>query len=124
MTVCFYHCRKQSLLNNNFNSICQPYTTQFNGQTPLSQIISSGSSHVPDSSSTLLDSLCTKRRKQSTIVSSSSSSAASKRGVLPKSATSIMRSWLFQHIVSVDLLSFFISKPLYVFQGSSVSNRR
>ncbi|UJR21458.1 hypothetical protein I4U23_024543 [Adineta vaga] len=90
------HCGKQSLSNNSFNSIYQPYTTQFTGQTPLSQIISSGSSQVADpSSSVLLDSLCTKRRKQSAIVSSSSS----KRGVLPKSATSIMRSWLFQHIV-------------------------
>ncbi|CAF2977642.1 unnamed protein product [Rotaria sp. Silwood2] len=88
---------KQSLLNNGLNSISHPYTTQFNGQTPLSQIIASGPSHEVDSSSVLFDSFCTKRRKQSTIVSSPSS--ASKRGILPKSATSIMRSWLFQHIV-------------------------
>jgi len=86
---------KQLLSNNGAKSISHPYTTEFNGQTPLSQIISSGpSSHTVDSSSILFDSFCTKKRKQSTIVSSSS-----KRGVLPKSATSIMRSWLFQHIV-------------------------
>ncbi|CAF1311397.1 unnamed protein product [Rotaria sordida] len=91
------HYVKQSLLNNGLNSICHPYTTQFNGQTPLSQIIASGPSHEVNKSSTLLDSFCTKRRQHSTIVSSPSSS--SKRGVLPKSATSIMRSWLFQHIV-------------------------
>ncbi|CAF2412671.1 unnamed protein product [Rotaria sp. Silwood2] len=91
------HYGKQSLLNNGLNSISHPYTTQFNGQTPLSQIIASGPSHEVDSSSVLFDSFCTKRRKQSTIVSSPSS--ASKRGILPKSATSIMRSWLFQHIV-------------------------
>ena len=78
------------------NSICHSYTTEFNGQTPLSQIIASGPSHIVDSSSMLFDPFCGRKRKQSTIVSSSSSS---KRGVLPKSATSIMRSWLFQHIV-------------------------
>ncbi|CAF0919610.1 unnamed protein product [Adineta steineri] len=92
------HYGKQSVSNNGFNSICHPYTTQFNGQTPLSKIIASGPSPMVDSSVDLFDSFCTKRRKQSTIVPSSSSSS-SKRGVLPKSATSIMRSWLFQHIV-------------------------
>ena len=94
----FLILRKRSVSNNGLNSIYHPYTTQFDGQTPLSQIIASGPSHAVDSSSVLLDSFCTKRRKQSTTVSYSSS--PSKRGVLPKSATSIMRSWLFQHIVN------------------------
>lgn len=77
------------------NTISHSYTTEFNGQTPLSQIIASGPSHTIDPSSMLLESFCGRKRKQSTIAPSSSS----KRGVLPKSATSIMRSWLFQHIV-------------------------
>ncbi|CAF3474944.1 unnamed protein product [Rotaria socialis] len=88
---------KQSVVHNGLNPMSNPYTTQFNGQTPFSQIMSSGPSHDIDSSSLLFDSFCTKRRKSSIMVSSSSS--PSKRGVLPKSATSIMRSWLFQHIV-------------------------
>ncbi|CAF4329821.1 unnamed protein product, partial [Rotaria sordida] len=66
----YFFEEKQSLLNNGLNSICHPYTTQFNGQTPLSQIIASGPSHEVNTSSTLLDSFCTKRRQHSTIVSS------------------------------------------------------
>ncbi|CAF1024852.1 unnamed protein product [Rotaria sordida] len=86
---------KQTIFTNDLNSICNQNTTQFNGQTPLSQIIASGSSPIVNSSSSslLFDTICTKQRKQPTSVSSSS-----KRSILPKSATSIMRSWLFQHI--------------------------
>ena len=94
---CILTSRKQSHPNNGLNPICHTYTTEFNGQTPLSQIISSGPSHTSDSSSMLFDSFSTRKRKQSTLISSPS--VSSKRGVLPKSATSIMRSWLFQHIV-------------------------
>jgi len=68
--------------------ICNQSRTKFDGQTPLSQIISIRSSPIIDSSSFDFDRLYT---KQSTIIS--------KRGILPKNATSIMRSWLFQHIV-------------------------
>lgn len=88
------HYGKQSTSTNDLNSMCHQYSTQFNGQTPLSQIIASGPSSIVESPSMLFDSLCSKRRKQSALLTSSS-----KRGVLPKSATSIMRSWLFQHIV-------------------------
>jgi hypothetical protein len=56
----------------------------------------------------LFDSFSTRKRKQSTLISSSSSS--SKRGVLPKSATSIMRSWLFQHIVNKE---YFFNSNLF-----------
>jgi len=79
--------RKSTMLNETAN--------QFTGQTPLSQIIGASSTTIHDSSSSsmIFDSFCTKRRK------SSNNLSASKRGVLPKSATSIMRSWLFQHIV-------------------------
>ncbi|CAF1066210.1 unnamed protein product [Rotaria magnacalcarata] len=80
---------KQTVSTNDLNSL---NTTQFDGQTPLSQIIASGSSSHINSSSFLFDTMSTKQRKQPNIVSSS------KRGILPKSATSIMRSWLFQHI--------------------------
>ncbi|CAF5146192.1 unnamed protein product, partial [Rotaria sp. Silwood1] len=85
---------KQTVPTNDINSIYNQHTTQFNGQTPFSQIIASGSSSIVNSSSSSIsfDSTCTKQRKSSTIVSSS------KRSILPKSATSIMRSWLFQHI--------------------------
>lgn len=119
---CFFLCRKESLSNNELNSICPPYTQQFNGQTPLSQIIASGGpSKSVDSSSILFDSFCNKRRKQSTVVSSSSSS---KRGVLPKSATAIMRSWLFQHIVNNEYFLMFKANYFCLFKGSPLSNRR
>lgn len=64
------------------------YPKQFNDQNSFSQILSSSSS------SFLFDTMATKQQKYSTVLSSS------KRGVLPKSAISVMRSWLFQHIVS------------------------
>jgi len=117
----YFICRKQSLTNNGLNTIYHPYTTQFNGQTPLSQIVASGPSPVVDSSSILFDSFCTKRRKQSTMVSTSLSS--SKRGVLPKSATSIMRSWLFQHIVNdLYFVILFLNFIFFLKKGSSLSN--
>jgi len=81
--------QQELISTNDLNSICNQYRTHFDGQTSLSQIISTGSSSRIDSSSFEFD---TKQRKQSTIISSS------KRSILPKSATSIMRSWLFQHI--------------------------
>jgi hypothetical protein len=78
---------------NDLNSTCNQSRTQVNGQTPFSQIIASSSSPLIDFSSYEFDTIYTKQRKESTIISSS------KRGILPKNATSIMRSWLFQHIV-------------------------
>ena len=108
---------KQSVSTNDLNTICNQYTTQFDGQTPLSQIIASGPLPPIDSSSFLFDSYSTKRRKQSTTTSSSS-----KRGILPKSATSIMRSWLFQHIVNKNQILVFLKPSFLIFKGSSISN--
>jgi hypothetical protein len=105
---------KQSISTNDLNN---QYTTHFDGQTPLSQIIASGPLPTIDSSSFLFDSYCTKRRKQSTMTSSSS-----KRGILPKSATSIMRSWLFQHIVNKTKILVFLKPCFLIFKGSSISN--
>ncbi|CAF1284423.1 unnamed protein product [Didymodactylos carnosus] len=91
-----------------------------NGETPLSQIIGSSSneqllssyqSHSnyslkslytnKDDNDTISTSINTKRKRKQLLLMSTiaSSQAAAKRGVLPKSATNIMRSWLFQHIV-------------------------
>lgn len=106
--------RKQTTYSN--------YTTEFDGQTPLSQIISKGSSKAHDPMSCSPDESPMKRRKQAHLVTSLCQS--SKRGVLPKSATSIMRSWLFQHIVSFSNLKLNLFSNHFLRSGSSLSNRR
>lgn len=67
---------------------------QIHGSTPISQI---GVNPAPPPSST--GSLASLSSNLSSDEDDTSDKRKSKRGVLPKSATQVMKSWLFQHIV-------------------------
>ena len=89
------------------------------GSTPLSQIgISHGQSHVPQPPGmmSLNQNDLRVAMADAAEVNDLLSKRKPKRGVLPKHATTVMRSWLFQHIVVRYRLSVFVLPYLFYWQ--------
>ena len=96
-------------------------STSINGNTPLSQI---GCNELLDNTHEDDDDVLANLEFEDDD-SNSKNNKKSKRGILPKQATNIMKQWLFQHIV-VSVICFFIYFELILLFNSlliaSISN--